>query len=109
MLFIVAVCLYPFLYVVFASLSDSNALMGHKGVLWWPIKANLNSYAAVLKNPMVFSGYKNTLFVLVVGVCVNMVMTILCAYVVSCKDFALRNVAMWRMKPIKVHPKVWTA
>ena len=94
MLFIVIICLYPFLYVIFASLSDSNALMGHEGVLWWPIKTNLNSYAAVLKNSMVFSGYRNTLFVLVIGVTVNMVMTTLCAYVVSCKDFALRNIAM---------------
>ncbi len=94
MLFIVVICLYPFLYVVFASLSDSNLLMGHEGVLWWPLKPNLNSYAAVLKNAMVYTGYRNTLFVLVVGVAVNMLMTTLCAYVVSCKDFAMRNVAM---------------
>ena len=94
MLIIVTICLYPFLYVVFASLSDSNALMGHEGVLLAPIKANLNSYAAVLKYPLLYTGYKNTLFVLFVGVFINMIMTVLCAYVVSCKDFAIRNVAM---------------
>lgn len=94
MLLVIVACLYPFLYVVFASLSDSNAFMGYEGILWRPIKANLNSYAAVLQNSMIFSGYKNTLFVLAVGVPLNMVMTTLCAYVLSCKDFAIRNIAM---------------
>ena len=94
MLLVSAVCLYPFLYVIFASFSDSNHLMGHEGVLLWPIKPNIASYAAVMKNPMILTGYKNTLFVLVFGLLINMIMTTLCAYVLSCREFAIRRIAM---------------
>lgn len=80
------VMLYPMLYVVFASFSESNALLMHQGVLFWPVSPNLRSYAKVLENPMVWSGYKNTLFILVVGTSLNLVMTILCAFVLSRKN-----------------------
>ena len=84
-------CLYPFLYVIFASLSDSNMLLAHQGMLWKPQGFNLNAYSEVSQNPMIYSGYANTLFVLVVGVIVNLVMTMLAAYVLSRKNFALRT------------------
>ncbi|MBE7035157.1 MAG: carbohydrate ABC transporter permease [Ruminococcaceae bacterium] len=75
--------LYPMLYVVFASFSDSNAFLMHEGMLFWPVSPNLQSYIKVLENPMVWVGYKNILFILVVGTSLNMVMTILCAFVLS--------------------------
>lgn len=93
MAFIAIICLYPFLYVVLASFSDSNHLMGHQGLLLWPLAPNLEAYKAVFRNPMILSGYRNTLFVLCVGLAVNMVMTIICAYVISCKEFAIRRIA----------------
>ena len=50
MIFLILVTLYPFLYIVFASLSDSVELMKHTGLLISPLGFNLKSYAAVLKN-----------------------------------------------------------
>lgn len=82
---------YPVLYVLFASLSDSNKLMGHMGLLLKPLDANLNSYRAVFKNPMILHGYGNTLFVVVMGLALSMVLTVLCAYVLSRKELALRR------------------
>ncbi len=93
MLALMFACLYPYLYVIFASLSDSNLLMSHTGMLWAPLKPNLNSYKVVLQNPMILQGYKNTLIVLVFGVLLNMVMTTLAAYVLSRKEFAIRRFA----------------
>lgn len=92
MCLIVLIMLYPFLYVIFASFSDSNALMAHTGLLLKPLNANLEAYKAVYRNPMIISGYKNTLFILIVGVLVNMVMTILAAYVLSRKEFKMKNI-----------------
>lgn len=77
--------LYPILYVIFASFSDSAAFISHEGMLLWPLNPNLHSYRKVFENPMVWIGYKNTLFILVVGVSINMVMTSLAAYVLSRK------------------------
>ena len=39
----------------------------------------------MLKNPMILKGYANTIYVLIFGVGLNMVMTCICAYVLSRK------------------------
>ncbi len=94
MLFMIFVCLYPMIYVLFASLSDSNLLMAHSGMLLKPLRANLESYRAVMKNRLIFSGYRNTIFILVVGVCINLLMTSLGAYFLSRKNVMLKGFVM---------------
>lgn len=91
MIFICVIMLYPILYVTFASLSDSNALMMHDGFLFKPIRTNFNSYKMVFKNPMIWSGYKNTLLILGIGLPINLAMTTLAAYVLSRKNLPGRN------------------
>lgn len=88
------VCLYPMIYVLFASLSDSNALMAHEGLLLKPLGFNISSYKKVIENPMILIGYKNTLFVLIVGLLVNMVMTTLGAYFLARKNVYFKNLIM---------------
>lgn len=80
------VCLYPILYVVFASLSSSNLLMQHQGLLFAPLGFNLKAYAKVFENPMILKGFQNTLVILVLGVSINMVLTSLGAYFLSRRD-----------------------
>ena len=95
MLLLMFVCLYPMVHVLFASFSDSKLLMEHSGILFKPLGFNLLAYAAVMKNPMILSGYINTLFVLVVGVVINLFMTIMAAYFLSRKNKILfKNVIM---------------
>ena len=40
---VAAACLYPMLYVLFASFSNSNQLMRHTGILLWPRGCNTGS------------------------------------------------------------------
>lgn len=94
MLFMIFVCVYPMIYVLMASLSDSNILMGHTGLLLWPLGSNLRSYAAVMKNKLIFSGYRNTIFILVVGVTINIFMTSLGAYFLSRRNVMLKGFVM---------------
>lgn len=94
MLFMIFVCLYPMLYVVLASLSDSNLLMAHTGMLLKPLGFNLESYSAVLKNQLIFTGYRNTLFILVVGVSLSVLMTSLGAYFLSRRNVMLKGLVM---------------
>lgn len=86
MLFIIYVCVYPMLYVLFASLSDSSKLMANTGFLWYPINININAYKYIFSNNVIARGYGNTLFVLVVGTGINLVMTIAAAYVLASKN-----------------------
>lgn len=83
LLVLVVVTLYPLLYVAFASFSDAGRLITHKGVLLKPLGFNLEAYKNVFKNPGILTGYRNTLFILVAGVSINLLMTALGAYVLS--------------------------
>jgi putative aldouronate transport system permease protein len=81
----IVVTLYPFLYVIFSSLSDSKQLLSHTGALLMPKGFSFNAYAMVFKNPNIMTGYMNTLIIVVAGTLLNLFMTSLGAYVLSRK------------------------
>lgn len=86
MLAFMIMTLYPLLYVLFASLSDASRLMQHSGLLFKPLGLNLEAYKAVIHNPLIVSGYANTIIVVVGGVIISMILTVLGAYTLSRKD-----------------------
>lgn len=94
MLLLMIVMVYPFLYVICASFSDSNTFMAYDGILLFPLKPNLRSYAAVMKNPLIFSGYMNTLFIVAVGLLINMVLTTFAAYGMSRRSLYFKKPIM---------------
>lgn len=94
MLFMIVVCLYPMIYVVLASLSDSNLLMAHSGLMLKPAGFSTAAYEAVLENKMIGSGYLNTIFIVLVGVALNLVMTSLGAYFLSRRNVMLKGIIM---------------
>lgn len=92
MLFMIVVTLYPLLYVLFASFSDSDALtrLGG-GFLWKPLGFNLDAYKSTFKNPAIFTGYMNTIFIVIVGTIVSLVLTAIGAYFLSRRNVLLRK------------------
>ncbi|WP_240420962.1 carbohydrate ABC transporter permease [Paenibacillus periandrae] len=80
------IALYPMLYVAFASISDAGQLIAHKGLLFKPLGFSIEAYKNVFKNPGILIGYRNTLFILVMGVILNLLMTAMGAYVLSRKN-----------------------
>ena len=88
------VCLYPLWHVIMASFSDSDALMAHSGLLFWPIEFSVDAYRRVLSNRNIWTGYLNTFRLLILGVSWNMLMTTLGAYVLSRRNFMLRRPIM---------------
>lgn len=92
MLCMIVITLYPLLYVVFASLSDSNELMKHSGLLLKPVGFSWAAYKAVFQNPNILQGYKNTIIVLISSVAVSMFLTCLAAYVLSRKNVLFNGV-----------------
>ncbi len=75
----------PLISIVFASFSDPGEVMKHAGLFWYPIKPSLVAYQLVFKNPNILTGYMNTIFVVVVGTTLNIVLTAIAAYVLSRK------------------------
>ncbi|WP_178019512.1 carbohydrate ABC transporter permease [uncultured Paenibacillus sp.] len=95
LILLVAATLYPLLYVLFASFSDSAQLLAYKGLLWKPVGFSLAAYQSVLANPGIGIGFRNTLFIVVFGVTVNIFMTALGAYVLSRKNVMWNKVFMF--------------
>lgn len=95
LLLLTVVTLYPFLYVVFASVSEPSSMVKHTGLLLKPLGFNLDAYGMVFKNPMVSTGYKNTLMYVILGTTLNLFMTCLGAYVLSRKGVLFRNTIMF--------------
>lgn len=92
LLFIVFITAYPIYYVIVASFSNPGALSRHVGALWAPLRPyTISAYEMVFKNALLISGFKNTLFVLIVGVAVNMVLTIMGAYFLNVKGPMLKT------------------
>lgn len=91
-LFLFAVlCVYPVLYVLFASFSDPMKLAQHTGLLWKPLEFTLEGYKVAASYQGIWKGYGNTIFIVIVGVVVNMCLTTLAAYVLSKKELYLHR------------------
>ncbi len=91
---IMLVCFYPVWYVAMASFSNSNLLTQHTGLLFKPAGFSIDAYKKVFQNPMISRGYLNTLFILIVGVFLDLVMTSLGAYFLSRKRVMFKKPVM---------------
>lgn len=76
--------LYPFVYVLSASLSSGDAVVSGK-VLLLPVNINLEAYVKVLMQKSIWVAYANTLYYTVVGTLVSLLLTICGAYPLSKK------------------------
>ena len=88
LMLIMLVCLYPVWYVAVASFTQ------HSGLLFRPIGFSMDAYKKVFQNPMIGKGYLNTLFILIIGVFLDLVMTSLGAYFLSRKRVMFKKPIM---------------
>lgn len=94
MIGIIITCLYPVYYTIVASVSNSDMLMAHRGILLTPLGMSFSAYEKIGKNSMVTTGFLNTFFVLITGVTINVLLTLLGGYFLSRKNVKWKNVFM---------------
>ncbi|WP_370733778.1 carbohydrate ABC transporter permease [Paenibacillus dakarensis] len=93
MLCLAVVILYPIIYITSVSLSDTSAVIqGQVSLL--PVGFNLDAYAQVLQDARIPRAYMNTIFYTALGTTVNLLLTAICAYPLSRKDFFGRKFFM---------------
>ncbi len=88
MIFLILLCVimfYPMWHVVTASFSNAGELAANPGILLKPAGFSLDAYKSMFKHPLIMKGYANSIFLLVSSVSVSMILTIICAYVLSRK------------------------
>jgi putative aldouronate transport system permease protein len=83
--------LYPMIYVLFASISDAKLFASFHGLLLTPQGFSVDAYIRVLKNPNIYSGYRNTVINLSAGVCLNLLLTSFGAYTLCAKTLYMRG------------------
>lgn len=88
------VTLYPFFYILVASMSDPLKVLQSGSLLLWPQGFNVDAYKMVFRNPMILVGYRNTVMYVVSGTAINLLLTSFGAYVLSRKDLYGRNFFM---------------
>jgi multiple sugar transport system permease protein/putative aldouronate transport system permease protein len=83
--------LYPLIYIVSASFSSPAAV--NAGRVWlWPVKPTLVAYNAVFENHKIWSGFLNSLFYMIAGTILNLIMTMLAAFPLSRKEFVGKEI-----------------
>ncbi|MBD2860484.1 MULTISPECIES: carbohydrate ABC transporter permease [Paenibacillus] len=95
MILLSAVTVYPFLYVLFASLSDPSWVVQMRGLIWYPKGFTIEAYKLVFANPSILTGYVNTLIYVVFGTALNILMTSLGAYALSRQSVMWKNPLMF--------------
>jgi putative aldouronate transport system permease protein len=97
---VVVVTLYPFLNIVARSVSDQAAIIAGR-VNLLPRGFNLTAYRLVMKDPLFWTNYRNTVVYTVAGTVISIVLTTTYAYVLSKKQLrgrgALIGIAVFTM------------
>lgn len=77
---------YPMFYVFIVSVSSAEYI--NQGMIsFWPRGVNFEAYSRVFQNESIWIGYKNTILYTVVGTLINVMVTSMCAYPLSRRDF----------------------
>lgn len=91
MILLCVLILLPLIHVVAGSFSDGAAYMSHSGLLLWPLKPTTAAYESVIANQNIWTGYRNTLFIVIVGTALDMLFSLVAAYVLSRKKYMLKS------------------
>ena len=87
-------CFYPIYHVCMASFSNGNRLLGHTGILLYPLDFTLDAYKKIIEYPILLRSYGNTLIICVVTLILNVLLTSFAAYALTRKENKLRNPVM---------------
>lgn len=94
LLLLTLIFFYPLWHCLMASFSDPGKLLANSEALLWPAGYSLQGYEAVLSNQNILTGYKNTLFYVIVGTSLSMVLTLVGAYALTRQGLMLKKPIM---------------
>ncbi len=83
-------CFLPFWYVIVYSIEPYSLYLKQPEIPW-PMQLSWTSYHLVLKYGLIWSGYRNTAFLVFVGTPLTMCLMVITAYPLTKKDLKGRN------------------
>ena len=95
LLSLVVITLYPLYYVLIASVSDPMKIYTTGGLLLWPQDFSLGNYITALSYNPIWIGYRNTIFYVVVGGGLSVLLTVMGAYALTRRNLPGKNIVMF--------------
>lgn len=92
-IFFALLCVLPFLYVLGYSLMPYSQYLENP-INFIPKSLDFGAYKEIFKYPTLYTGYRNTLFITVVGTFLNVFLLIVSAYPLSKKDLKGQKVIL---------------
>ena len=90
LIFMSVIFLYPMLYVISMSISDS-LLVARRDIILLPKGVTFDAYQMILKKPTIWNSYYNTIWYTFFGTIINVTLTMLFAYPLSRQNFVARK------------------
>ncbi len=87
------VILYPLWFVIIASISNSDMVNQGK-VVFWPVDIRFYGFQQIFQDTRIWVGYRNTIYYVLGGTILNLIVTMPAAYALSRPDFKARNPVM---------------
>lgn len=85
-------CLIPVWHVICCSVSEPALLNANRGTVLWPLgQWTFLGYEKVFKTSYILRGYLNTVYYVILGTAIGLVLTCLAAYGLSRKDLMLKK------------------
>lgn len=81
---VLIIVLYPMYLILIASVSDPDAVLAGK-VLLWPVDFSLMGYEAVFQYSELWNSYGNAIFYTLVGSAISVIVTLMAAYALTRK------------------------
>jgi len=95
LLLLIVITLYPLYYVLIASVSDPMQIYKTGGLLLVPQKFNVENYIIAFNYKPIWIGYRNTIFYVVAGGALSVLLTVMGAFGLTRKGLPGRNGIMF--------------
>ena len=76
LIFLCVLTLYPMWYCLVASFTSTSYLSAHQGIMVIPHMFTTSAYSLAFTHPLLLSGYKNILIILLVSLPLNILLTL---------------------------------
>lgn len=83
---LVIVTFYPIWYVIVCSITTSTEIAKQGSVMLWPSVFDFGAYQMVFQDHNIMRGFRNSVLVLLLSLPVNITLTLLCGYFLSCTN-----------------------
>jgi putative aldouronate transport system permease protein len=97
MILLIVITAYPMYHVLCASFSNNTQLVANPGLTFWPKGFTTGAYRLAFKHPLILSGFKNSILILVFSLPLNMILTLFGAYFLASKQVLFKRIIVFFM------------